>query len=202
MIKETAEKLMGRSLEKNDGLSIEIIEETELLLDIKLPKYLKDFYSKIGNIQLFTKSFNKIIDIDKLYFKDDKLVFLEENQEVCIWGINIYEEDPIVYQNSNDEWYSEEVILSEFLNIIMYYQCAQGYKNVENIDAKNIKEKINKILNEMEKVVDHNHLIIYWKNNVLLWYYTDEENKMQNDSVIILGLTEEKLKTFKNEYGI
>ena len=202
MIKETAEKLLGRSLEKNDGISIEIIEETELILDIKLQKYLKDFYSKIGNIQLFTESFNKIIDTDRLYFKDDKLVFLEENQEVCIWGINIYEEDPIVYQNSNDEWYSEEVKLSEFLYIIMYYQCAQGYKNVENIDTKNIKEKINKILNEMQKVVDHDHLIIYWKNNVLLWYYTDEENEMQNDSVIILGLTEEKLKTFKNGCGI
>ena len=79
------------------------------------------------------------------------MVFLEENQEVCIWGINIYEEDPIVYQNANDEWYSEEVKLSEFLYIIMYYQCAQGYKNVENIDTKSIKEKINKILIEMEK---------------------------------------------------
>jgi hypothetical protein len=51
----------------------------------------------------------------------------------------------------------------------------------------------------MEKVVDNNHLIIYWKNDVLLWYFTDEENKIINNSVVLKGLTEEKLNEFKKE---
>ncbi|GHU23940.1 hypothetical protein FACS1894172_13140 [Spirochaetia bacterium] len=202
MIKETAEKLLGRSLEKDDGINIEKIEEVEFILENKLPQCLRDFYIYIGNIKLFTKSFEQFFDIDKLYFKNKKLVFMEENQGVCIWGINLFENDPIVYQNTGDEdWYSEEIQLSEFIKIMMYYQCANGDENTENMDTIEIK-KIMEICNGMEKIVDNNHLIIYWKNDVLLWYFTDEENKIINNSVIINGLTEEKINEFKKENGI
>ena len=175
-IVEIAEKLLGRSLDSNDGINIKIIEEVEYIIETNLPKYLREFYLKIGNLKLFTQSFEQFLDIDKLYFEDNKLVFLEENQNVCIWGINKNEDDPIVYQNANDEWYSEDIKLSEFIKIIMYYQCATGYENANNITFDKIE--LDKIINRMEKVVDNDHLIIFWGNNILLWYYTDEDNKI------------------------
>jgi hypothetical protein len=125
------------------------------------------------------------------------LVFLEENQNVCIWGIDTNENDPIVYQNANNEWYSEDIKLSEFIKIIMYYQCATGYENANNLTFDKIE--LNKIINGMEKVVDNNHLIIFWGNNVLLWYYSDEKNNILNNSVIISSLTDEKLNEFRNK---
>ena len=200
MMEEIAEKLLGRSLVDNDGINIETIEEIEYILEIKLPKCLKEFYLKVGNIKLFTESFEKFLYIYKLYFEKNMLVFLEENQNVCIWGINVSEEDPIVFQNANDEWYSVEKKLSEFLVIIMYYQCAQGYENAESIELD--RTKIEEIILRMEKVVDNNHLMIYYKNNILLWYYTDLENKIVNNSIIISGITKEKLIEFKNMNNI
>ena len=197
MIKNITEKLLGRSLIENDGINIEKIEETEIILGINLPKYLKDFYKDIGNTRLFTKSFERFIDIDKLFIMDNKLVFLEENQQVCIWGIDISKNDLIVYQNADEGWYSEEVTINEFIDFMLYYQCAQGYENVMNIDTNKINnENLLTLLKEMEKVVDNNHLIIYCNDNVLLWYYTDADNKILNNSIIISGLTENKT----NEY--
>jgi hypothetical protein len=155
MVKETAEKLLGRFLVKDDGIDIKIIEEIEYIIEAKLPKYLREFYLKIGNIKLFTKSFERFIDIDKLYFENNKLVFLEENQEVCIWGIDINEDDPIVYQNADYGWYSEEIQLSEFIKNMMYYQCASGYENIEDMNLSQIN--IEKITSQMEKVVDNDH---------------------------------------------
>jgi hypothetical protein len=202
MIKETAEKLLGRPLSKNDGINIEKIEETEFILGIKLPKYLNDFYINIGNITLFNKSFEQFLDIDKLYLEDGKLIFLEENQGVCIWGINTYEEDPIVYQNADCGWFSKEIKLSEFIEIVMYYQCVYGYEHIKNIDLNETGEKLNRIIHEMDKVVDNDHLIIYWKNNILLWYNTDEENKILDKSLAVVGLTEKRFNEFINEYGL
>jgi hypothetical protein len=200
MVKETAEKLLKRPLEKDDGINIESINEIEFIIDTKLPKSLKDFYINIGNNKLFTRSFEYFLDIDKLYFKNNKLVFLEENQEVCIWGINTNEDDPIVFINADDEWYSLDIKLSQFIKIMMFYQCAQGYGNVENINLNNISEETKlKIFNGMVKEVDNDNLIIYWKDNILLWYYTNEQGEIVNDTIVISALTEEKLKEFNNK---
>ena len=202
MIKETAEKLLGRSIVKRDGIDIEKIEEMESILKIKLPEYLKEFYTKIGSINLFAKSFQRFLDIDELYFKGNKLVFLEENQGVLIWGVNIKNVDPIVYANNNvdNKWVSKKIKLSEFLNVIMYYQCAQGWENCQFI--KGLGNELNEIINKMEKVVDSDSLVIYWENNVLLWYYTDEKNKIINDFIYISGLTEKKIEEFRSKYDI
>ena len=197
---ETAEKLLGRSLVNNDGINIKNIEEAEYILETNLPKYLREFYLNIGGLKLFTQSFERFFYVDELYFRDNKLIFLEENQNVCIWGININEDNPIVYQNADNEWYSEEIRLSEFIKIMMYYQCAQGYENAKNIILDKIE--LAKIIIGMEKVVDNNHLIIFWGNNVLLWYYTDDENKIINNSIIISGLTDGKLNEFINKNNI
>ena len=197
-----AEKLLGRSLDSNDGINIKNIEEVEYIIETNLPKYLREFYLKVGNIKLFTQSFEQFIDVDKLYFKNNKLVFLEENQNVCIWGINTNtnENDPIVYQNANDEWYSKDIKLSEFIKIIMYYQCATGYENANNLILDKIE--LDKIITGMEKVVDNDHLIIFWGNNILLWYYTDEDNKIINNSIIISGLTDENINEFKKKNNL
>jgi hypothetical protein len=46
----------------------------------------------------------------------------------------------------------------------------------------------------MEKVVERNHLIIYWKGEVIARYYTDADT--------LSALTEEKLIKFKQAYKI
>ena len=128
-IRTIAENILGRHLTEKDGMSISKIEVVEKSLGLKLPTALRDFYLLVGNIDAFMSSFEQFIEP---YIKGEMLVFLEENQGVCYWGVNIRDtENETVFQctdleTDNPEWHSEEVTLTDFLTILMYYQCAQG----------------------------------------------------------------------------
>jgi hypothetical protein len=208
MTQQIAEKLLNRPLIKEDGIDLKLLEEVEYLLGLKLPQALKDFYLCVGNLDTFTNSFERFVNYDKLYFINDKLVFLEENQDVCCWGIDAKEANPLVYMctDESEEWYPEEVRLSEFLVIMLYYQFAQGgYEYSGSIDEKQISdEKLENLTREWEKVVDHNRLIIYWQSGKLIWYFTDETGHLERTgdftSVFVSMRTEQQLREME-AYG-
>ena len=202
-IKTIAENLLGRRLTEKDGMNISEIEKVEVSLGLKLPSALREFHLLVGNLEMFTSSFEQFVEP---YIQDEMLVFLEENQGVCSWGVNIHDiENPTVYmcteiEAENPEWYSEEVTLTDFLTILMYYQCAQGgyecgsavYES--NFDSKEkYVEFLANLTKDYKKVVEHNGLVIYQSGGKLIWHFTDDEGDLA-DTIFASTRTAEDMK--------
>jgi len=208
-IKTIAESILGRHLAKKDGLSISEIETVENSLGLKLPAVLRDFHLLVGNLDMFISSFEQFVEP---YIKGEMLVFLEENQGVCYWGVNIHDtESSTVYmctdmETENLEWYSEEVTLTDFLIILMYFQCAQGgYEHVSAVDESNFDSRENymqflaDITVDYKKVVEHNGLVIYQNGGKLIWHFTDEKGNLA-DTIFASTRTAKDMKELE-KYG-
>ena len=210
MIKVIAEKLLGRELTKEDGLDTEIIDLAEDKLGKKIPKTLRDFYLSVGNLNLFMSSFQSFLKPEDLFIEDDKLVFLEENQVVCYWGVNLEVDNPSVFQIQNIDnaiWYSEEILLSSFLEMIMYGQCAEGGYQfsgaIYDMDKKKLLEFTEEIISQSwKKVVDHNHWIVYENERKLIWYYTDDNGALAEGYPLFVSTqTEKDFLEMEKEFG-
>ncbi|KFF13650.1 hypothetical protein [Flavobacterium hydatis] len=212
MIKQTAEKLLGRSLTNNDGFEVKIIENAETRLGQEIPKLLKEFYITVGKLDIFMSSFQRFIKPEDLFYEDDKLVFLEENQKVCFWGVDKEnkEDNLLVYQVQNIDnavWYSEEILLSDFLQMIMYGQCAEGGYTfsgaIYDMDKDELSEFIEEITTKnWQKVVDHNNWIIYENDRKLIWYFTDEDGNLSEDYPLFVSTqTKEDFLETEEEFG-
>jgi len=208
-IRKIAENILGRHLTEKDGKNISEIEALEDTLGLKLPIVLRNFYLLVGNLEMFISSFEQFVEP---YIKEEMLVFLEENQGVCSWGIKTNDiENFTVYQCANieaenPEWYSEEVALIDFLTILMYYQCAQGgYEHGSCVYEKNFdnNEKYLQFLTEItvgyEKVVEHNGLVIFKNDGKLIWHFTDKKGKLA-DTIFVSTRTAKDIKELK-KYG-
>lgn len=202
-LNEIAKSILGRNLKPKDGMSIEAITSLEHSLAIELPNELKDFYLLVGELDIFMTSFQEFIEP---YLKDDKLIFLQENQAVCYWAIDIKNLDnKTVWMSTNiessaPEWYSENVNLYDFLKILMFYQSAQGgYPNGGAVYESNFtdrKEYLNfleEVTHSYTKVVDHNGLVIYQQATKLIWYFTDREGNIE-DIIFVSTRTYKDLK--------
>lgn len=228
-IKEIAEKILGRELEASEGVDIQSIEVAEKKLDVKFPQVLKDFYLSVGRISLFTDAFEFFAKPKQIYIKSNKLVFLEENQAVLSWGVDLGDlgKDIVpVYHSSNIGdveseviWYVEAQPLPEFLELIMFYQAASadvdiqtktnggyslsyvGYKS--DLEDAEMWGKFEKDLSEKwEKVVDGNGLVIYWCKYGLLLYYSVQDLDTDMDDLIYLSTRRDyDLSDFKNKFG-
>ncbi|MDP4147029.1 MAG: hypothetical protein Q8936_21575 [Bacillota bacterium] len=117
------EDILERELIKSDGLSENEIEKSVNNLNIRIPKALEDYYISAGNINEINEYHNIIYRPEELRLTTGKLIFAEENQQVCFWGIDLRDlglEDPLVYQGQIDEneifeWYSEDMKLTQFI---------------------------------------------------------------------------------------
>lgn len=228
-IKETAEKILGRKLEASEGVDIQSLEVAEKKLNVKFPQTLKDFYLNVGRISLFTDAFEFFAKPKQIYIKSNKLVFLEENQAVLSWGIDLEDlgKDVVpVYHSPNIGdpegeviWYAEALPLPDFLVLIMFYQAASadtdiqakteggyslsyiGYKS--DLESAEIWSKFEKELaDKWEKVVDGNGLVIHWCKYGLLLYYSVQDLDTDVDDLIYLSTRKDyDLSDFKNKFG-
>lgn len=228
-IKQTAEKILGRELESSEGVDIQSIEVAEKKLNVKFPQALKDFYLNVGKLALFTDAFEFFAKPKQIYIKSNKLVFLEENQAVLSWGIDlddlekevvpVYHSPNIGDQEDEVTWYAEVLPLPEFLELIMYYQAASadtdvhiktkggyplsyvGYKS--DLENAEIWDTFQKDLSEnWERVVYGNGLVIYWCKYGLLLYYTVQDLHTDVDDLIYLSTRKDyDLSDFKNKFG-
>ncbi|MEA9412524.1 hypothetical protein [Flavobacterium sp. PL02] len=208
MIRQIAEKLLGRSLTNNDGFDVETIENAETKLGQSIPVILKEFYITVGKLDIFMSSFQRFLKPEDLFYEDGKLVFLEENQMVCYWGVNIT--DTLVYQTQNIDnaiWNSEEILLSDFLQMIMYGQCAEGgypfSGAIYDMDQDELSEFIEEITTkDWQKVVDHNNWIIYENDRKLIWYFTDDNGNLSEDYPLFVSTpTKEDFLKMEEEFG-
>ena len=146
------------------------------------------------------KSFQRFATPEQWEIEDGKLVFLEENQGVCFWGVEIGGDQPTVWQRTNEDspWYSEEVELEEFLRIVLYYQCAQGGYDYAATVGLEQTELLKLLTVRWEKVVEHNGLHIYWQSDVLIWWLGQANNAV--DGVFFSARTHQSHECHVDEY--
>ncbi len=113
-------ELIERELTSADGMDPTLLAACEQRLQLKLPVALREYYLLAGQLPL-NQEHNRLYLADDLRIEDGKLLFMEENQYVVFWGMNVpqlQQPDPEVFQAVNAsplEWYSQEVSFSEFI---------------------------------------------------------------------------------------
>jgi hypothetical protein len=112
--------LIGRPLTPRDGLSLTQVIACERRLKLKLPAALKSYYELAGKLPINTEH-NQLYLPKALRIENGKLVFMEENQAVVFWGIDLNalkKLDPMVFQANNESeivWYSEDLCFSDWI---------------------------------------------------------------------------------------
>lgn len=186
-----AADLLQRPLLPGDGLHMAAIEMVEKSPGISLPEPLKEFYRLVGSHPLFMHSFQHFSSPSELLLKDDKLIFLRENQDVCYWSVGINNSELPVYQTTDpdsNEWFEEEINLNDFLALMLYYQYIHANNTrQQTISVTHLTTGLEKqqFLNErfpgFTKVASHNGLVIYDHPQKLLWYFTDEAGEISEE---------------------
>jgi len=147
------------NISENCGYSEKEIVETENNLNIKFPKVLREYYAVLGKNEVLNESHNILFKLNDIDLADDEkyLVFYEENQGACIWGIdkNVLEDDnPKVYRKDSledktkEKWVLHSKTMEGFLLSISYVNGV-----MQGLDFCGIYEGIveNKIIEMFER---------------------------------------------------
>ena len=133
---ESTFALMARPLTPEDGEPEPSVAQAESRLGLRLPAVLRAYYRLAGRYDRFNRAHNRLRRPGEWSVDSGKLVFLEENQCVVVWGVEVStspEEDPPVYQGTiirgrPTEWHREHESCSEFLLVILHLQAVyEGY---------------------------------------------------------------------------
>lgn len=198
---QTIEQLLGRKLNPADGYTSEEIQQAEKTLGLTIPEALKLFYSLVGKVDMLTSSFERFLPLDELQSEGDKIIFLVENQEVCLWSTDSLDNTVRVKYNNDDGWKTESIGLWEFIELIMYYNCAQGGFEFDGItDKENYPSVLEYIQKTWDKVVQYNGLIIYAYKDNLIWYFYGDDYMPTDDGIYLSCRTEEMLDEFFNRF--
>jgi hypothetical protein len=123
-----------RPLTPEDGQPETSLSEAEASLGLRTPSVLREYYRLAGRFDRFNCAHNRLRGPEEWSVDGGKLVFLEENQCVVVWGVEASpspEEDPPVYQGpiargQATEWYLEHEHCSEFLLVMLHLQAVWG----------------------------------------------------------------------------
>ena len=127
--------LVGRLLRpigKSDGYSERKVSDAERRLGWQLPRLLREFYLITGEREDINGIHNRLLAPEDLRVSGDVLVFYEENQGVCLWGIDVHDpsdEDPAVLREDSAEvpaWEPDFDHLSQFLMAMLFMQAVSG----------------------------------------------------------------------------
>lgn len=121
---------LGFSLAPHHAATAEELAAAEKRLRITVPASLKAYYRTAGREVALNGAHNRLLLPDEWDVSDQKLVFLEENQGVVVWSVDVslHADDPPVFQGSPDlsEWYPEHPLLSQFLQAMLHWQAVMG----------------------------------------------------------------------------
>ncbi|OJJ20541.1 hypothetical protein BKI52_18985 [marine bacterium AO1-C] len=213
-LKKVAEGILGRKLLAEEGLDDKVIHQVEEKLSVEFPQVLKDFYACVGELPLFTEGHHHFLDLEDLLIKDEKLIFLAENQEVIHWAVDLSDAktvyqtaDPI--EESDLVWYEEAFDLTRFLEMMLYVQCIfadevyhtmlnGGYTHFAYLEATNLDEKTLTLLSERleqqwQNVVLGNDVAVFSYQKSMLLYFIDDEGNLDKTSMIWLCSKDEQL---------
>lgn len=125
---------LGRPLTSRDGIKESEITTVERKLGVRLPNSLRDYYLGAGKERLFNSAFNRLLPLKECTVESGKLVFMEENQGVVLWGVAATSrplQDPAVFQTPivDDEptqWHHEHRRCSVFLTVMLHWQAVNS----------------------------------------------------------------------------
>lgn len=183
-----AESLLGRALTPQDGIDQSLLVEAEQKLGLALPEALKDFYLCVGQIPQFMGAFQIFALPLQLHVKEDQLIFLEDDEGGCYWGVD--KQDQVFQFDEEGKGYNLGFNLTSFLSLMLYYQVAQGaeYAYSSNLLDQELAELYQ--VEGWQKVIDYDDLVIYQLNQALIWYFKDEEGEVLDDIVYFVSLLE------------
>ena len=123
---ERFSEFCGAPPKPDEGLGDDVVRAELARRGLTIPTSLFDYYSLAGR-HWINENHDRLRPIEKVELMDDKLVFLDENQEVCFWGIDrsdLERADPVVWRGINSqpiEWRSENQHLSRFLMALWHW---------------------------------------------------------------------------------
>jgi hypothetical protein len=123
-----------RPLTPEDMQSETDLAEAEARLGLRVPSVLRVYYRLAGRYDRFNRAHNRLRGPEEWSVDGGRLVFLEENQCVVVWGVEAGTapaDDPPVYQGpivrgQPTEWYWEHERCSEFLLVMLHLQAVWG----------------------------------------------------------------------------
>jgi hypothetical protein len=200
--RDTFERL-GRKLNRSDGVSQARLVAAERRLGCKIPKPLGAFYSVAGRARDFTDRHDHFRRPDEWTLEAGKLVFLEENQAVVLYGVDtrLAAPDPPVVMASNAEpyvWHKVCARCSEFLCVMVHWEGAFAGAMTTGgsaIVAPRIRRQLERGLTPVGEV---NRMWAYSRKGlaVCLVRWTDGWR-------VFVGADDEAaLKTFSAEFGV
>ena len=125
---------LGRPLGPRDRTPAREIAAAERSLGRRIPEALRVFYRLAGRATDFTSVHDRFLPPKDWAIESNKLVFLEENQVVVVYGIEAGEDpaaDPPIFMAANVErhdliWYKVCESCSEFIDVMVHWEGAFG----------------------------------------------------------------------------
>ncbi len=125
---------LGFPLSKRDSISEVQIAKAETKVGIRLPAAMRDYYLVAGRERVLNHAFNRLCLPSEWELHLGKLIFMEENQTVVVWGVTATTRpthDPPVFQaplvsGALDQWHVEHNRCSTFLKFMIHLQAAYG----------------------------------------------------------------------------
>lgn len=133
--REFATYHLGRPLHGDDGHAASELTAAEQRLALRLPPALRDYYAVCGAVEALSCSHNRLLPPRELQCEDGYLVFMDENQSVCCWGLRLDSlagNDPQVWQGVSMagrdalEWHGEGLPCSQWLRLMGWWQLVNG----------------------------------------------------------------------------
>src|SRR4051812_28923382 len=79
----------GYPLSERTALSSGVLAEAEKRLGVRVPAALREYYLVAGRERRFNACCNRLLPPSEWAVDKQRLVFMEENQAVCCWGVSI-----------------------------------------------------------------------------------------------------------------
>ncbi len=161
-----AEELVGA------GLPEPWLQEVEERLGIALPAPLRRYYQALGGSDQLNRAHEQLYALADLELEEDVLTFVDENQGVVYWGLDLSDEsaeDPpvVVAADGEDIWYPEELSCCQFLVFFVYLQCTMGaFSQQGNHD--DLVTLLPRLGDDWPVVVCHNGLTIHRQDRALI----------------------------------
>jgi len=181
MIKEHIKNILNQEPSRNDGITLKQLELREKELNIILPNALKEYYNTVGNISLFMDGFNHFATPNEWQIVDNKLLFLEENQAVVYWAVELKEPFKL-YETTNLSkpiWDKVSYSLEGFLEMMLYFQTIMsGQFKFSAMWEWNADELLTAIQKSWDCRLHYEELAVYQKDNTLALCLFNEENQI------------------------
>ncbi|VEP16046.1 hypothetical protein H1P_400002 [Hyella patelloides LEGE 07179] len=68
-------ELLERNIRESDGLSEATVISFEIEHNLNLPDALRKYYRLLGNLKSINQAHDRLLHLDKIIFKDGKLIF-------------------------------------------------------------------------------------------------------------------------------